>query len=68
MELRGSSLNKKLIGIHEDVAYRGIVKGHQTLEHFLRFCRTPNKVTKNLGFHLNLKTAGLQNLIYTTKL
>ena len=67
MEIGGSPLNGKLIDKHEDVSNRGIVKGHLPLEHFFRFCRTLIKVTRKLGFHVNLKTADLQDLIYTTK-
>ena len=34
---------------------------------FFRFCLANIKLTKNLGFHLNIKGANLQDLFYTTK-
>ena len=36
------------------------------LEEIFGFCKSFKKVTKNLGFHLVLKTADLQNIIYTS--
>ena len=64
--IKGSSLIKILIDNHEEVGKREKVKGQLPSEHFVRFCRTFEKITKNLGYHLNLKTADLPDLIYTT--
>ena len=36
------------------------------LEDISGFCKTFKRVTKNLGFHLILKTADLQDIIYTS--
>ena len=44
-------------------ANNGIYKGQLALEHILGFCKTFEKITKNLGFHLTFKTAILQDII-----
>ena len=54
-----------LINNHID-ANRGKIKGYLYLEDIFGFCRTFKKVTKNLGFHLILKTNDLQDIIYTS--
>ena len=50
---------------HTD-ANKGKIKGYLYLEDVFGFCKTFKKVTKNLGFHLILKTADLQDIISTT--
>ena len=47
-------------------ANRGIIKGHLLLELIFGFCKTFKKNSKNLCFHLTLKTADLQDTIFTT--
>ena len=42
------------------------IKVHLYLEDIFRFCKSFKKVTKSLGFHLMLKTADLQDIIYTS--
>ena len=54
-----------LINNHTD-ANRGKIKGYLYLEDIFGFCKTFKKVTKNLGFHLMLKTNDLQDIIYTS--
>ena len=39
---------------------RGKIKGQLPLEHIFGFCKSFKKVTKNLGFHLKMKTIDLQ--------
>ena len=56
------SLEKILINDHVD-AIKGRMNGHKSLEHIFGFCRTFKKFTINLGFHLTIKTANLQNII-----
>ena len=56
---------KMLINNHID-ANRSKIKGYLYLEDIFGFCRTFEKVTKNLGFHLILKTNDLQDIIYTS--
>ena len=63
--IRSTSLNKMLITNHKN-ANRGKIKGQLPLEHIFGFCKTFKKVTKNLGFRITLKTANLQDIIYTT--
>ena len=54
-----------LIDNHID-ANKGKIEGYLYLEDIFRFYKTFKKVTKNLGFHLMLKTKDLQNNIYTS--
>ena len=53
-----------LIDNHTD-ATKGKIKEYLYLEDIFGFCKTFKKVTKNLGFILMLKTADLQDIIYT---
>ena len=50
---------------HTD-ANEGKIKGYLYLEDIFAFGKSFEKVTKNLGFHLMLKTANLQDIIYTS--
>ena len=54
---------KKLINNHTD-ANKGKSKGYFCLEDIFGFCKIFKKLTKNLGFHLMLKTANLQDITY----
>ena len=54
-----------LIDNHID-ANKGKIEGYFYLEDLFGFCKTFKKVTKNLGFHLMLKTNDLQDIIYTS--
>ena len=63
--IRSTFLNKMLITNHE-AANRGKIKGQLPLKHIFGFCKTFEKVTKNLGFRITFKTANLQDIIYTT--
>ena len=45
---------------------KGKYKGKLELEPIFRFCKTCKKITKNLGFHLTIKTVNLQDIIFTT--
>ena len=63
--IRSTSLYKMLINNHIEVN-RGKIKGQLALEDVFGFCKTFKKITKNLGFHIRLKTNDLQNIIYTT--
>ena len=47
-------------------ANKGKLKGCLYLEDMFDFCKCFKKVTKNLGFHLMLKSANLQDIIYTS--
>ena len=47
-------------------ANKGKIKVYLYLEDIFGFCKTFNKVAKNLGFHLTFKTNDLQCIIYTS--
>ena len=54
-----------LINNHSD-DNRGKIKGYLYLEDIFGFCKSFKRVTKNLGFHLMLKTSNLQDIIYSS--
>ena len=62
IRLKGSSLNQVLIDNHDQVGDRGKTKGQLLLERLFGFCKTFKIVTRIFHFHLNLKTADLQDL------
>ena len=64
-QIQSTPHQKMLINNHAD-ANRGKIKGYLYLEDIFGFCKTFKKVTKNLGFHLMLKTNDLQDIIYTS--
>ena len=47
-------------------ASKSKTKRYFYLEDIFGFCKTFKKVTKNLGFHLILKTNDLQKTLYTS--
>ena len=61
-KIRSTSLYEMLINNHIE-ANRGKIKGQLLLEDVFGFCKTFKKITKNLGFHITLKTNDLQNII-----
>ena len=61
-----TTLKQMLINNHTEAANQGTIKGQLLLEDILGFCKTFKKITKNLGFHITLKTNDLQNIIFTT--
>ena len=62
-QIRSTPHEKMLIDNHTD-ANKGKIKGYLYLEDIFGFCKTSEKVTKILGFHLTFKTNDLQNIIY----
>ena len=60
-----TSLKKMLINNH-DLANKGKIKAQLALKHFFGFCKSFKKITKDLGFHITLRTADLQNIIFTS--
>ena len=60
-----TSLKKMLINNH-DLANKGKNKGQLPLEHIFGFCKSFKKVTKNLGFNVTLRTADLQDIIFSS--
>ena len=63
--IRSTPLDKMLINNHIE-ANRGTIHGQLPLADVFGFCKTFKKKTKNLRFHITLKTNDLQNIIYTT--
>ena len=55
-QIRSTPHQKMLINNHTD-ANKGKIKGNLCLEDIFGYCKSFKKVTKNLGFHLVLKTA-----------
>ena len=51
---------------HEENANRSKTNAQLPLEIIFGFCKTFEKVTKNLGFKITFKTANLQNNVYTS--
>ena len=64
--MKGFSLNQMLIDNYKQVDDRGKIKGQLPLEHIFGLCKTFRKITENLAFHLNLKTADSHGHIYAT--
>ena len=64
--LNNTSLKHILINNHIGVANKGKIVGQLPLEHIFSFCKTFKNITKGLGFQLTLKTADLQNILYTS--
>ena len=61
-----SSLKKILIIIHSDDNKR-LIRGYLPLENIFGFCKSFKKITKGLGFELDLRTSNRkQDILYTT--
>ena len=60
-----TSLKQMFINNHTEANGRKI-EGYLPLEHVFGFCKTFNKITKNVGFHQTLKTNDVQDNIFTT--
>ena len=65
-EINNSSLKKILIDNHTE-ANRGLIRGHLPSEYIFGFARSFKKITKGLGFELDLRTSNRkQDILYTT--
>ena len=61
-----STLKKMLINSHDDDNNKGKIRANLPLEHIFGFCKTFKKITKGLGFELQLKTSNeKKNILYT---
>ena len=65
-QINNTSLHHHLIDKHDVCVSERKIKGHLPLELIFGFCRTFEKITKHLGFHLTFKTADLQDTVYTS--
>ena len=64
-QTRDTPQQKMLINNHTD-ANKDRRKGYLYLGDIFGFCKTFLKLTKNLGFHIMLKTTDLQDIIFTS--
>ena len=64
-QLQSTPHQKMLINNHTDPK-KGKIKRYLCLEDLFGFFKTFKKVTKNLGFHLSLKTNDTQEIIHTS--
>ena len=64
-EINNTSLRQILIDNHTE-ASRGLIRGHLPLEYIFGFCRSFKKISKELGFELDLRTSNRkQDILYT---
>ena len=65
-EINSSSLKKMLIDNHIEDNERGILRGHLPLEYIFGFAKSFKKITKRLGFELDLRTSNRKrDILYT---
>ena len=59
-------MKKILINNHSD-DNKGLIRGYLPLEYIFGFCKSFKKITKGLGFELDLRTSNRkQDILYTT--
>ena len=64
--IESSSLKQKLIVNHTE-SNRGIIRGHLPLEYVFGFCKSCRKITKSIGFEIDLRTSNTkQDILFTT--
>ena len=64
-----TSLKKMLIDNHNTPGQevnKGRIKDQLALENIFGFCKSFEKITKNLGFHISFRTTDLQDIIFTS--
>ena len=65
-EINNTTLKKMLINSHTDDNNKGKIRANLPLEYIFGFCQTFKKITKGLGFELQLKTSNeKKNILYT---
>ena len=64
--INNTSLKELFIDNDTVAVNRGKTKGQLPLQHVFGFCQTFKTLTKSLWFHLTLKTASVQDIIFTT--
>ena len=65
-ERENTSLHHHLINNHNLVANKRKIKGVLPLQNIFRFCKTFEIITKHLRINRTLKSADLQDIMYTT--
>ena len=66
VDFSSTPIKQMLFGNHTVEVNRGKLKSQLPLEQIFGFCETFEKISKNLGFHLTLKTNDLKNNNFTT--
>ena len=66
-EINNTSLRQILIDNHTE-ANRGLIRGHLPLEYIFGFCRSFKKISKGLGFALDLRASNRKQDILYSKL
>ena len=65
--IANSTLKHMLIDSHTNDDNKGKIRANLPLEYIFGFCKTFKKITKGLGFELQLKTSNEEhNILYTT--
>ena len=65
-EINNTSLRQILIDNHTE-ANRGLIRGHLPLEYIFGFAKSFKKITKGLGFELDLRTSNKKrDILYST--
>ena len=65
-EINNTTLKKMLVNSHTDDNNKGKIRANLPLEYIFGFCKTFKKITKGLGFELQLKTSNeKKNILYT---
>ena len=65
-EIDNSTLKQMLINSHTHDVNKGKIRANLPLEHIFGFCKTFKKITKGLGFELQLKTSNeKKNILFT---
>ena len=65
--INDSTLKHLLIDSHDNDDNKSKIRANLPLEHIFGFCKTFKKITKGLGFELQLKTSNEKNnILYTT--
>ena len=62
-QIQNTSLKHPPINNQDVAAKKSRIKEQLHLDHIFGFCRTFEKITKQLGFHLTFKTVDLQIII-----
>ena len=63
--MNDSTLKHMLINSHTNDDNRGKIRANLPLEHIFGFCKTFKKITKGLGFELQLKTSNEKKTLHT---
>ena len=62
-DFSSTPIKQMLFDNHTVEVNRGKLKSQLPLEQIFGFCKTFKKISKNLGFHLTLKTNDLKSII-----